>query len=547
MANIFVHESLNQIKNDIHQFISAYQHKGKFFKDLENWLPAQSEQANILLLKANCGFQLDEMKDQVEIIEVDLEGIESSSLFPEPNSLPKESTLFIKVKDLEKVFKEFIPLVIFERDFNTHEGHLAIAKKNLKKLYSSIQQGESRKPLKKVLDELSVFLERILLASDEKELTAKISSWDKESHLFEMINLSPSYEEREDYKNDILSMIFRLESFRFIILKVNEAYERDNDIIRFFTYKTLYSFYKRSLFLKELSDRSQLWIDIWDHLPFPSALISDEGEFLHYNSSFLSLNLVDAKAIEWKDGVGIEVHKEKYHLKKIKISSAPDCYLIIFFEQKQIDGSEENYHLGIITSSVAHELKNPLAGILAAVSLLELDEWEVEDAKAIQEIKKSTLRSKDLVETFLGFSRTESAESFPLKGMNIQKSIDQALNLIKSRMVETNIKINIESNFKQENHSLTIQPSILVMVLYLIFSELLTYYGHHMLLTLQEPKSDHIITLKLKLAGSLKMQIDPNFDFKGLLESQLIKHLLKIEGADLKIIDGQLSIEQGLA
>lgn len=101
---------------------------------------------------------------------------------------------------------------------------------------------------------------------------------------------------------------------------------------------------------------------------------------------------------------------------QIKESAAP--ILMIFFRditeqqkiQKQIFESAKMAELGTIGSSIAHELNNPLGGMISFLQLLKMD-LKKDDAifEDIVEMEHAGQRCKEIVENLLGFTRQHDA------------------------------------------------------------------------------------------------------------------------------------------
>lgn len=84
--------------------------------------------------------------------------------------------------------------------------------------------------------------------------------------------------------------------------------------------------------------------------------------------------------------------------------------------EQQILQSAKMAELGTIGSSIAHEINNPLAGMLSFLQLIKMD---LRDSPAISkllfedilEMEKATLKCKEIVENLLSFSRREDGEA----------------------------------------------------------------------------------------------------------------------------------------
>ena len=73
---------------------------------------------------------------------------------------------------------------------------------------------------------------------------------------------------------------------------------------------------------------------------------------------------------------------------------------------RQLSNAEKLAAIGRLAGGVAHEINNPLGGILAFTQILQRDEVSVEDRREyLGEIEKSALRCKAIVDSLLRFAR----------------------------------------------------------------------------------------------------------------------------------------------
>ena len=77
---------------------------------------------------------------------------------------------------------------------------------------------------------------------------------------------------------------------------------------------------------------------------------------------------------------------------------------------------------------MAHELNNPLAGILVAIALLKQEDgWTEAQFKEIEEMESGARRCKSLVEVFLGVFKFQRS---PVFTMLPRESFTLAMNLL---------------------------------------------------------------------------------------------------------------------
>jgi two-component system NtrC family sensor kinase len=99
--------------------------------------------------------------------------------------------------------------------------------------------------------------------------------------------------------------------------------------------------------------------------------------------------------------------------------------------QQQISQSEKLASIGRLSAGIAHEINNPLTGILTFSHLLKQKKSNnQEDIKDIEVIIRETSRIRDIVRGLLDFARQTPFEK---EFININDILHQVLNLIKSQ------------------------------------------------------------------------------------------------------------------
>ncbi|MBL7665061.1 MAG: HAMP domain-containing histidine kinase [Bacteriovoracaceae bacterium] len=293
-------------------------------------------------------------------------------------------------------------------------------------------------------------------------------------------------------------------------------------------------------------DEGEIWEKVFNNIKNPVALFSEKGDLIRHNIQFINLSLTAKECLAMVDAQSINLPLNTYKVYRREIVyNHIKTYLYVFLSTEQISNNEKilpsNEELGIVSSSIAHELNNPLAGILAALSLLELEE-EIQDdvQEAISEMKNGTKRCKDLVETFLGFSKLKPIQTYhltpPKKSSEfVSNALEQAMNLVRFRLIENNIKLTLKHQLEDVfPHQLN--SSILSMVFYLILGELVTAISHYQLI------SDNVdLTIKgemIERRDGIVLSIPDKYDYyQRIRTSKLISHLTDYLGLSLHFTD----------
>lgn len=289
------------------------------------------------------------------------------------------------------------------------------------------------------------------------------------------------------------------------------------------------------------------WKKIFSKIPYPMAVISSMGDLLIYNESFAKIGLLPKECQRFKDQESVELYQHFYKVRRIDFPiNLIDVSYFVFYtaekEQIQKVGAKKTANvddLGIISSSIAHELNNPLAGILAALSLLSLeDDWTPEAKSDLDDMKNGAKRCKELVDIFLGFSKfSPSATTLP----SIKDSLDQAINLLRFRMIESNIRLDMRYSPTLERFSHQVNTSIMSMILYLICSELMTAFAHHRLIT--QNQQGQLSGDVLEFSNQIILRLDHDFEYEDkIAQSKLIQHLLIFEKLEINFMKQELRL-----
>lgn len=411
---------------------------------------------------------------------------------------------------------------------------------------------DQQKDLESLLD-----LEILLLREDP------VSNWNshfktfakKHSQLHHMALVNGNELLEEDMSLDEGALLLNLPfNDLFLILKFKSPEIMDySQSIELITTMILRTIQIQDQQLIKSDGEIDFWKKIFSKIPYPMAVISGLGDLLIYNESFAKIGILPKECLRFKDQESLEIFQNFYKVRRIEffINLMNVSYFVFYTsgerentkDRKTILPTESKKggvdELGIISSSIAHELNNPLAGILAALSLLSLeDDWSEDELNDLDDMRNGAKRCKELVEIFLGFSRfSPTAAQAP----SIKDSVDQAINLLRFRMIESNLRLEIKYTPTLEVFSHQINSSIMSMILYLILNELMTAFAHERLIT-----QTHVSAMTgevLEFSNQIILKLDYDFEYEEkLAQSKLIQHLLLFEKLEISFLRKEIRL-----
>lgn len=128
--------------------------------------------------------------------------------------------------------------------------------------------------------------------------------------------------------------------------------------------------------------------------------------------------------------------------KSVYVNMYKDMSTRLRFE-RQIVESAKIAELGIIGSSIAHELNNPVGGIISFLQLIKMDlKGDESFYSDIIEMEKGALRCKDIIQNLLGFTRKSGLEE--LDQLDLKKIVLQVLKIIEIRTRSQGLVIHTE-------------------------------------------------------------------------------------------------------
>jgi signal transduction histidine kinase len=398
----------------------------------------------------------------------------------------------------------------------------------------------------KVLESL-LDLEMLLLKEEQvKNWNMHLKAFSKKHSQVQSLFLCSEEEFfHEDYFFDEHSFVFLLPAKDLFLTIRFKQVDAQSELLELIVSLILRTIQNQDQQLIKSDGEVDFWKKIFSKIPYPMAVISNLGDLLIYNESFAKIGILPKECLRFKDQESCEIHQQLYKIRRIEfpINTSEVSYFVFYtIESREVSNGSKGGsvdELGIISSSIAHELNNPLAGILAAISLLSLeDNWSEDALIDLSDMKNGAKRCKELVEIFLGFSKFSlSANQAP----SIKESLDQANNLLRFRMIESNLRLEIKYTATLEVFSHQINSSIMSMILYLILSELMTAFAHERLIT--QTQVNTMSGEVFEFSNQIVMKLDTNFEYEEkLAQSKLIQHLLVFEKLEINFLKKEIRL-----
>lgn len=247
-----------------------------------------------------------------------------------------------------------------------------------------------------------------------------------------------------------------------------------------------------------VSEKYQLFDDLLESVNFGVIVFDDQEKISFFNKAARELlhikgepeeldKILDEKAygqfkmsLEQKD---LPVKREEI---QIRVKDSGDHYLgysvyplrdshesgervLIFSEisqtkriQAEIIRMDRMASLGILSSGIAHEIRNPLAGIKAMAQTLE-EELEAEShlVEYVERILRQVNRLEGLLKTFFSYAKPQRPNPKPCQ---IETIIREVLPLFERKMKEENITVNQE--YTQDLYDIFVDSSQIEQVIF---------------------------------------------------------------------------------
>lgn len=420
---------------------------------------------------------------------------------------------------------------------NMFSEYSKIATQILEEVPAAIEKGDSNSLELISYNKLLKVEEHLFLTSDLDEQLSIVKKFFQEEFNISNIALLNEF--------DFIKKIHNKKEYYFLPLN-NKYLYLDSSNVDTANHRICFSlawisyFFSRKVTSKKNKINYPVLNDAFDQVHYPMALITKEGDLFGHNIAFSKFNIYLKECLELKDGSQYEDNGDLFNVQVKSIIHEDLNYNLYIFSDVYVSESESeseshksipklsSNHLGIITSSIAHEINNPLGGIIAAITCLQMeDEVNSRFNSELSEISNAAQKCKELVKIFLGFSKTLPQDNLD----NIDRTISYALDLLRSRMIESKVLLDFTYELKSKGQKSLVNSSVFTMVFYLIFNEVLSSFYKYLLIAEKEiAKSTFVNMLCFEHDNHIEIVIDSDLSLlKNVKEIKLVDYLLKME------------------
>lgn len=488
----------------------------------------------------------------------------------------------------------------------------------LRKLYSDLEKKISKresyfKKAEKKIKESSrqtELLERVIVGIHHCGSIAEIESsvFSNLTEEFELSVFKIAFSSQSNFIAKLKTSEFDYLSFDFDLLqseigdlnrgqilfarkKTNPFSQREQELFEQIT-ETVSLVIQRLMRLEQSMTLKQQWDSTFDSIAIPLCLIDGDGVVYRSNVSFsrqLSLapgDVIGQKALHLflqdkadPDMVWRKLKQEDFtscsfasqgieRIVDFRLTPVPGLqyedkpiYLLLLFDkteekflESQLLESARLAELGTIGSSIAHELNNPLGGILSFVQLIKMDLLASNPIyQDICEMEAATYKCKDIVQGLLGFARQQI--NHPQEQHNLKDLIEKAAKIIEIQILSTGTTVRL--NHHHKNILLTVAPNLVIQVVKDALQLLLDFQNQFLLpstentIVVHFTKKNDMATVELKYNCILSKDLEE--PLKAFIEScsqlmnqSLSTRLLREDGGSKAIYtdqDGSLCVK----
>ena len=271
----------------------------------------------------------------------------------------------------------------------------------------------------------------------------------------------------------------------------------------------------------------QQWENTFQSIIYPIAIIDENFNLLQFNKKVPSINQEKCFQILFnrnspcgncqmkKSGGSFKVSESNRHIEVLsrKFSAIPLSYVNVYKDitkevllENQILEKAKVSELGIIGSSIAHELNNPLSGIIVLLQMIDNEISKNSKHKEdILQMKDAAENCRKIIDNLLNFSRISPLAQG--SSIDVKDLIYKIVQLTELKTKSRGIRITITD--KAGHHALTLQTEVIQQILTKLLTAIsetvikdIEIESHKILETDKSMKSKEQITILLDTKAS---------------------------------------------
>lgn len=417
---------------------------------------------------------------------------------------------------LDDTSDEFLLNTIIEKFYYDYQVKRKIELSTLeKKSLQDLKEAGTRETKPKL--EILGLIDQIFLGND-------ISSWNKE--LKRRLGAGISVVSLDEVNEEILLCSVGKMAEIELYLNCGKSFFLENSL----EVCWVYTYLGLKLLVEDKEKESSVLRDILRQHPRPLAFFDKDKKIVEANEAFLNFKI--SNKVIFSDNERFE----GYSVQKIRLSN--DHYLVqITINHPASLNFNSQMEMGIITSSIAHELNNPIAGIKAALQVMMLIHKE-EGNDSFYKMSESVERCADLIRTFLDFSKS----SHEFTKTNIKLAFKEALSLLRNRSLD--LKVHIKEDYSLKNtYGYPLNRSFLVMIFYILGNDILTHFAREKMIIGQDVRNEDLVIKLIEDNDYFSLSLKQDNLTEGE-ETKLLNYLIVENSLELKRTENLISLHK---
>lgn len=379
---------------------------------------------------------------------------------------------------------------------------------------------------------------QVVLSGEEVSNFINVQNFGKENlPLGDSIPLIKFWDFINDEDNELF-VVLNIDSEIFKLEKNHLSDEILRKLILFAIFQNNYEQQKHALALTDFV--IMFYESIFQLAPFPIAIELSERDLIWQNKTFSNLKLLPRHVNKMHDNEKVRTAHGFFVVYKYQFKVLDLEYRLIYLAQQSEKFSNASEDLGIMTSSLAHEMNNPLSAIKAAIEVIGILDSNFKQQETLDQMLVSVNRCLQLVKIFLGFTKASyqlgSTVNIAADKIPFRDCWDYAVQLMRTRLVSATLRLHFE--WCVQRPFVVGNSNIMTMMLYWILSQFVNNIERKFLVSQNLSHDQKFIISENEFSISITLDVSVREIINVMEQSLLMKHLLELEGLTLKLNHG---------